>query len=305
MPGLNRAEPGRAARVLCFGIVVADRVYELDALPPGEGKYTARAYRETGGGIAGTAAVAIAALGGHALFAGAVGDDAAGLFLHGEMAALGVDLAGLQVMRGARTPSAAVLVDAAGERCLIVDRGSVVPAMPGASCLVGLGAVLVDHRHPAAAAALLAALPADVPSVFDGEGGDPDDLRRLAACARYPIFSSNGLRLVSGAGTPEDGLRRVVAPRAVAVGVTLGAEGSLWLIDGAIHHVPTPRVAVQDTTGCGDVFHGAYALAVAEGAAPLEAARFASAAAAAKAQRGDGWYGMPDRAALDGMDTRR
>ena len=109
-------------RVLCFGIVVVDRVYELDALPAGEGKLTARAYRETGGGIAGTAAVAIAALGGEARFCGALGADAAGDFLHAEMAARGVDVAAVRRVAGARTPSSCVLVDRAGERC--ADRGS-------------------------------------------------------------------------------------------------------------------------------------------------------------------------------------
>jgi sulfofructose kinase len=289
------------ARVLCFGIVVADRVFELDALPAGEGKYTARAYRETGGGIAGTAAVAIAALGGHALFAGALGDDAAGGFLRAEMAALGVDLAGLQVLAGARTPSAAVLVDAAGERCLVVDRGSVTPSAPASALCAGAGAILIDHRHPEPAAALLATLPAGVPSVFDGEGGDAGALRRLAGLASHPVFSRNGLRLATGEADAAAGLRAVVAPRAAAIGVTLGAEGSLWRIGTALHHVPAVAVAVRDTTGCGDVFHGALALALAEGVAVLPAARFASAAAAAKAARGDGWRGMPDRDMVRGM----
>ena len=39
----------------------------------------------------------------------------------------------------------------------------------------------------------------------------------------------------------------------------------------------------------------AYALALGEGQSPLESARFASATAALKASRGDGWEGMPDR----------
>ena len=56
---------------------------------------------------------------------------------------------------------------------------------------------------------------------------------------------------------------------------------------------------MRDTTGCGDVFHGAFALAIAEVQAPLDAARFASVAAALKAQKGRGWLGMPNRAAVE------
>ena len=85
------------------------------------------------------------------------------------------------------------------------------------------------------------------------------------------------------------------------VAVTRGAAGSLWLINDEVVSVPAFRVPVADTTGCGDVFHGAYALALCEGQRPLEAARFATAAAALKAERGLGWDGMADRPAVDAL----
>ncbi|HEY0204932.1 MAG TPA: PfkB family carbohydrate kinase [Acetobacteraceae bacterium] len=283
------------ACVLCFGIVVADRIYEVEALPQGEGKFTAHAYRESGGGIAGTAAAAVAALGARALFCGAVGEDQAGQFLRSELAGLGIDLGGMRVMAGGRTPTASVVVDAQGERCLVVDRGTLLPRPPDPALVAQAGAVLVDHRFPEAAAALLQALPPHVPGVLDAEGGDAAGLRGLAAAATHPVFSRNGLQVATGMADPEQGLRAVHAPHAAAVGVTLGGRGSLWRLNGGIHHVPTPQVRVRDTTGCGDVFHGAFALALAEGMPVLEAARFASAAAALKARNGSGWHGMPDR----------
>src|SRR5438874_1726722 len=49
-------------RVLCVGIAVLDQVWELPALPPGPGKFLSHGFRETGGGMAATAAVAIADL---------------------------------------------------------------------------------------------------------------------------------------------------------------------------------------------------------------------------------------------------
>ncbi len=289
------------ACVLCFGIVVADRIYEVDRLPHGEGKHTARTCRESGGGIAGTAAVAVAGLGARALLCGAVGEDQAGQFLRAELAGLGVDLAGLQVAPGARTPSASVVVDAQGERCLVVDRGTVSPGLPGPALVAQAGAVLVDHRFPDEAAALLLALPPAVPAVLDAEGEDPADLRDLAALAAYPVFSRNGLQAATGIADPEQGLQAVQAPRAVAVGVTLGGHGSLWRLADGIHHVATPQVRVRDTTGCGDVFHGALALALAERMPVLAAARFASAAAALKARQGEGWHGMPSRSAANAL----
>jgi len=289
------------ACVLCFGIVVADRIYEVEDLPQGEGKYTAHAYREGGGGIAGTAAVAVAALGARALFCGAVGEDQAGLFLRAELAGLGVDLGG--------DASGARRTDAERERgCGRTGRAVPgggprhgVPRGPDPALLAQADAVLVDHRFPDAAAALLRALPPHVPGVLDAEGGDAADLRRLAALAAYPVFSCNGLKVATGAADPEQGLRVVDAPVAAAVGVTLGEEGSLWRLAGSIHRVPAPQVRVRDTTGCGDVFHGAFALALAEEMPLLTAARFASAVAALKARRGEGWHGMPDRTEAEAL----
>jgi sulfofructose kinase len=239
--------------------------------------------------------VAIAALGAEGVYCGALGSDVAGNWLYAEMAELGVDVSATTRMQGARTPSSCVLVDPAGERCLVVDRGTVAPLAPSASVLAGAGAVLVDHRFPAEAAALLARTPSGVPRVLDGEGGTRADLRHLAAHVEYPIFSRNGLCVCTGHSDPEQGLVQVDAPSARAVGVTLGDRGSLWRHEQGFLHVGAPIVPVKDTTGCGDVFHGAFALAIAERQPLPDAIRFATAAAALKARHGAGWRGMARR----------
>jgi sulfofructose kinase len=68
---------------------------------------------------------------------------------------------------------------------------------------------------------------------------------------------------------------------------------------GAIRHVPGFEVDVVDTLGAGDVWHGAFALALAEGRPEREAVRFASAAAAIKVQRRGSRTGAPTRSELD------
>lgn len=62
----------------------------------------------------------------------------------------------------------------------------------------------------------------------------------------------------------------------VFAAVTLGAQGVAY----AGGHLPAYPVQVRDTTGAGDVFHGAFTLALAEGMGELAALRFASATAA-------------------------
>jgi sulfofructose kinase len=82
-------------------------------------------------------------------------------------------------------------------------------------------------------------------------------------------------------------------------GVTCGGKGFYWFDGQTLHHTPTPRVKVIDTLGAGDTFHGAYALAIAEGQTPDDAAQFASATAALKCTRFGGREGIPKRAEVD------
>src|SRR5207253_6468491 len=125
--------------------------------------------------------------------------------------------------------------------------------------LEGVKAVLVDSRWPAGAAAVLArARAAGVVTVLDADGGAPADSERLIGMADHVVFSSEGLRDFAGEGSEAELLRRCATVPGKIVAVTRGAEGSLWLIGGEVVSVPAFRVSVADTTGCGDVFHGAY-----------------------------------------------
>ncbi|MFC0407243.1 PfkB family carbohydrate kinase [Roseomonas elaeocarpi] len=301
-----------SARVCCLGMAVLDQVWELPALPDTAAKFVAHGFRESGGGMAATAAVAVAALGGRAAWHGRLGDDAAGDTVLGLLQRYGVDPAGAVRAPGSRTAVSGILVDDAGERMLAVFRGSGLPNEPrfSESWLDGAGAVLSDPRWTEGAAQLFRLAAArGLPRVLDADTAAVTEIRILAPLADHVVFSQRGLAEFSGVAEPGDGLRvaaeRLWCPGARTVlAVTLGERGSLWWQDGETAALPAPRVAVRDTNGCGDVFHGAYALALAEGRDVPAAARFATAAAALKAARGGGWGGMPDRAAVDELLDR-
>jgi sulfofructose kinase len=87
--------------------------------------------------------------------------------------------------------------------------------------------------------------------------------------------------------------------------VTAGGDGVYSCVGGEIRHDPAFDVPVVDTLGAGDVWHGAFALALAEGRFETEAVRFASAAAALKVQRSGGRAGVPTRVELDDFLTAR
>jgi sulfofructose kinase len=294
--------------VVCTGIAVLDQVWELPALPAAPGKYIAGGLRVTGGGMAATAAVAVAALGGSAAWCGRLGDDAAGTTLLDALRRRGVATEGVTVAPQGRTPTSSVLVDEEGERILAVFPGAGLQEdAPIPHALVArAGAVLADPRWVSGGERLFAmAAAAGRPRVLDADIAPRAVLSRLARQANHVVFSQRGLVDFTGIEDPSRGLVAAASQLAGTIAVTLGAQGSLWWQDGAPLALPAPRIAARDTTGCGDVFHGAYALALAEGAPVLAAARLATAAAALKARNGHGWDGMPDRTAVEALLRER
>ncbi len=281
-----------------------DHIFTLARLPAGAGKYFALRLDEVGGGPAASAAAAIARLGGVASLFARVGDDAAAAAIVAELAAQGVDVEGVRRSPNAHSPTAAVLVGEGGERLIATYAD---PRLPDDATWLPLeriaaaGCLLVDVRWPTgAAAALGAAFAHGLPSVLDADASpEPEAVRPLLARASHVVFSQTGLAAATGIADPE---RALVVARRLAPGwlaVTLGERGALSLEAEGIRHWPAFAVSAIDTVGAGDVFHGAFALGLAETMPLPRAMRFAAAAAALKCARPGGRSGIPDRAAVE------
>ena len=83
-----------------------------------------------------------------------------------------------------------------------------------------------------------------------------------AGRATHAVFSAPGLALVAGIDDPGAGLARVASQTAAVVAVTLGADGLLWLEGETERRVAAPRIDAVDTLAAGDVWHGAFTLAL-------------------------------------------
>ncbi len=289
-------------KVICVGHSALDRVFTVDAWPQASAKVAATGFAEIGGGMAANAAVAVTRLGGEAQFWGPVGEDSIADIMRAQLQAAGVDVCGLRCFAGLQSSTSAILVDARGERLVVGYRGSALEAPADWLALdqiAGAGALLADVRWPhGALAALRAARRAGIPGVLDGDTAERPILQALAKEAGYALFSEAGLACFSGAGEVEAGLRHALALGARLAAVTQGERGALWIESGAaagLRHLPAYAVPVVDTLAAGDVFHGAFALELARGKAPIEALRFANAAAAIKCTRPGGRAGSPSR----------
>lgn len=303
------------SRVLCVGHAVQDFIFRTPQLPRSAEKYRASSFRSIGGGPAATAAVTIAKLGGTAQLAARVGDDSIADTIRDELIALGVDCRYLRRFNGRQSSLSAVFVDDAGERMIVNHTDPEMPKDPQWLATAidwrDLDVALADTRWPeGAAVALSMAREHGLPAVLDADVPVPKD-GKLLESASHVAFSLAGLRDFTGCGVDANEIDRVLCDVARTLRawccVTLGGEG-VAVIDGrhqrttsAIQRIAAFRVTPVDTLGAGDVWHGAFALALAEGSDESEAVRAASAAAAVKVTRQGGRAGVPTRAERDSL----
>ena len=290
------------AKVFCIGHAVQDLVFSVDAMPAAAEKYRASGFETLGGGPAATAAVAVSMLGGTAQLATRVGDDLMANLIALELEHYGVDCKLIRRMEGRQSSVSAVLVDSAGERLIVNYLDSSMDADPGwldAYAPIDAAAILVDTRWPEGALlGLNLARSLEVPAVLDADLPVPSD-GELVRAATHVAFSARGLSDFTGIDDPAEAIRSVSAQTQAWCCVTLGSEGVLAIDDDQLVSFPAFEVAVRDTLGAGDVWHGAFTLALAEDQSATGAIRFASAAAALKVRNGSGRAGCPTRDDVD------
>ncbi|MEL6600191.1 MAG: PfkB family carbohydrate kinase [Pseudomonadota bacterium] len=282
--------------IFLVGMAVADFVFDVEEMPRTAEKHRATGARIVGGGGAANAAVAISRLGGTAHLAGRLGTDPVGDVIASGLEAEGVDLSQTSRTAGAVSSYSSVFIGRDGERQIVNFRGAGLPDRPAWST-PPVDAVLVDTRWEAGALeAMNLANTRGVPGVVDAEAPVP---LPVIAAASHVAFSMQGLVDLTGLTDPEAALRAARVHTPAWLAVTDGANG-VWTLDGdRLDHHPAERVAVVDTLGAGDIWHGAFALALAEGRDEPSAVRFASAAAALKCTRPGGRDGAPTRQDLD------
>ncbi|MGX9963195.1 PfkB family carbohydrate kinase [Roseomonas sp. F4] len=294
-------EPDLPPIVVCLGSVVMDHTFLVQDIVQPPSKNRATGYSLGAGGLAANASVAVARLGGRCVFWGRVGDDLNGPPLLEALAEQGVDVSHCHKATGGRTPVSAVLVDPVGERSIYAYRGDNLgtdPAWLPLHILDGAQAFLCDPRWAEGSArALDYARARGIPTVIDGEKSETRLLLDLIPRSDHAVFSEPGLANYAPGARPVEGLRKAIAEGCLVAAVTRGEKGTLWLTaqDPEPRITPAFRVQATNTTGAGDVFHGAYALAIAERQKVDHAMRFASAAGGLRARDG----ATPSRAMVE------
>ncbi|MBR9872922.1 MAG: ribokinase [Vibrionaceae bacterium] len=288
--------------IACVGITVLDRIQRVDNLPTIGGKYVAKDYFEVGGGPAATAAVAVAKLGHKVDFIGRVGQDSVAQTMLTELKEYGVNVENTICVEGASSAFSAVLVDDEGERMIINYQDQTLSRNPEPLEKIDFSpykTILTDVRWPEGAKyALEQAKEYNIPSVLDADIA-PDPIDDLVKLADHVAFSEPGLKKFTGCTDVIEGLKLAQKQTDAKVYVTVGSKGCYWLEGKDICHEPVVQIDVVDTTGAGDVFHGALAVAVAESKQSRESIVFSNTVAALKCTKKGGREGIPTRLEVD------
>lgn len=287
------------SRVLCVGHAALDHVFRVRERPVLPTKLRAEHYEMCPGGMATNAAAAVAALGGASRFLGPVGDDDAGRFVLDCLRRAGVDTRFARPIPGEATSVSSVTVDADGERLIVGMRGSALLAQAieqDLLALIDVGVVLADVRWVRGALPILkAARQQGVLTIVDADVGNPEEVSHLLAYADIAAFSAAGLAEWAGTRDDADALRMARSIGAHVALVTHGERGVVWRDEGGLHAMQGFTVDAVDTTGAGDVWHGALAFELLRGEPFETAVVFANAAAALKVMRHGAWS-APSRA---------
>ncbi|MFC8260274.1 ribokinase [Streptomyces sp. NPDC057291] len=264
---------------------------------------TGREFRTIPGGKGANQAIAAARAGGDVLMIGAVGDDAYGVRLRAELEHAGVETDLLHTTEGPSGTAHIVVDDSGGNAIVVIPgaNGTVHTLGPGEMATIAeadllllqlelpLSAVVEGARMAHAQGVRTILTPSPVQPLPD-ELFDTVDLL---------IPNEHEAAALSGKTEPH-AAAEILLRHVPEVVITLGSKGCLYAARGSeTVHFPAPEVTAVDTTGAGDTFVGALAVALGEGRAVPEALAWASTAAALCVQKPGASTSMPYRSEID------
>ena len=299
--------------IIGVGHCCQDSICTVENYPPEDGSTHILSIDDTqGGGAVATAMAAAAKLGVKTAVIANLGDDETGTKIQKGFETFGVDTKWIQHIPGGRSSSSVVMVDPAhGSRTKFPFRDNLPPIdfTPQKREAISQSEILhLDGTNYAnALAAAQIAREAGTTISLDGCSRQKDNALNLKLAEMADILITNAVypQAVTGCETREEALMQLAGLGSKkAIMTTLGKDGVMAVIDGCIIRFPAFSVAAVDTTGAGDVFHGAFLTAWLEGKRTEECIRFASAVSALKCQKPGGRSGIPARAEADAFLAR-
>ena len=285
--------------VVGLGCACVDFLGVVPYMPGLDDEIQMLAASRQGGGEVATALVALARLGSTASYVGRIGDDPSGDLITTEFEQYGVDTSHLLVERGATSQTSIVLVDdESGKRTILgvpFTASEIAPDQIRPGFVEKARYLLLDGTaRQAALEAARRARSAGVPVVLDADLLALDsEIEVLLDLTDILIPSKSFSQRFTGTENVEKAIETFRTFGASIVLITLGEDGCVCHADGDTFHTPVFEVEVVDTTGAGDVFHGAFVRGLLEDWELAQTVEFAAAVAALKCGKLGGRTGIP------------
>jgi len=301
---------GKPFDAVALGLNAVDHLIVAPHFPAFNTKIPFISHQISAGGQSATAMVALARLGLKTRYIGNVGSDSLGEFQLRSLDKEGVDSTGVNIIPGAETQTAFIIVDqVSGERTILWGRPkglAIDPARVDRE-MVTSGRVLHLDGHDIAASIVAAhyARKAGIPVVIDIDNIYPG-LERLLPLVDFLISSAT----FPGKMTGESDLRTALTTLSHTTGslfvaATLGREGVLAYHEGRFLHSPAFPIDCRDTTGAGDAFHGGFIYGLLTGLSVEDTLRMANAVAGLKCTQLGARTGLPTLEAVNALMAQR
>jgi sugar/nucleoside kinase (ribokinase family) len=284
---------------------VRDLTFRIEELPARGFKVNASHFEEICGGNALNAAIGIVRLGGRASICGPMGDarETSSRYIFDKLAQEGIDTQDIVHMPGLVTPISNIMIDPSGERTIVTFRDPELwkVHLPDTDRLLeDCSAILTENRCAEFCTDLCAeARRRGIPVIVDVDR-TMSQREGLLTASSHLVFSSEALQATAGVADDGAALQKMAKLTSSFLAGTRGPKGTIWLDEHQrLQETPAFPVHTVDTLGAGDVFHGAFALAITEQQDLRGALRFASAAAALKCTRFGGAFAAPQRAEVE------
>jgi ribokinase len=285
--------------ILGLGAAALDHLIFVDAFPPPNVKSRVIRSERQCGGLTASALVAASRLGANCGYAGTLGFDSDSIFVIEAMQREGIDLAHLVQHKNAGPIRSTIIVgEKSSTRNIFPERPALTGAhsyLPDEDVIRSTRVLFVDHVGVTGMIrAAKIARTSNIPVVSDIERDDSPDIATLIELVDHLVVGEEFALSSTGASEAPEAALRLWTPARKLVAVTCGEKGCWFCHAGQIvQHQPAFPVKVVDTTGCGDVFHGAYCAALAKGFDAPTRIRIASVAAALKATKPGAQAGAP------------
>lgn len=288
--------------VLVIGRNCLDYISVVEKFPE-EDKKAALCFRMVeGGGQGGTSSCCIAKLGGNVALLGKLGDDEEGRFCIQRLQAFEVNTDYMENVKGGKTPVAYLFVTRESGKRTIIYEPNRLPKITADNRLVDLASraesILLDPDVTYLGRELKRIINNNTKIIYDCERWR-EGIEEIMALADFFVPSSDFLYSVDLNLKSTSLLGKILELGERVQGtliVTHGEDGVYYLSDKTLFHVAPPKVQVVDTTGAGDNFHGAFALARSRGYDLHAAVAFAVAVASLSCREYGGRKGLPTMA---------